>query len=151
MTTVEAMKHLICYIKNDGTTIDDITQTNATDLWEQIGLAFDARFNTASGDTSGGTTGSTGTLSALSVVSTLGETEGTTQITVSNATSADAIFRYATGNVKLPAYGEDLSAWESWDGVSEIVATDGMKICVAEVDSSNLAIAAGTTIINSNV
>lgn len=151
MTTVEAMKHLICYIKNDGTTIDDIALTNATDLWEQIGLAFNARFNNASGDTSGGTTGPTGTLSVLSVASTLGEAEGTTRITVSDATSANAIFKYAIGNVKLPMYGEDLSIWASWDGVSDIAATDGMKICVAEVDSSNLAIAAGTTIINSNV
>lgn len=139
MTTVEAMKTLICYIKNDGTTIDDISQTNATDLWEQIGIAFNARFNSGS------------TISGLLVTSLPGTTVGTTTITVSGATSSSPNFKYAVGNVDLPSYGEDLSDWATWNGTSDIAADDGVKLIIAEVDSSGAAIAAGVVIVNANV
>lgn len=136
MTTTEAMKHLICYIKNDGTTHDQITQTNAADLWEQIGLAFNARFN--NGSETGGTSGISN-LGELTLVSTPGTVVGTTTIEVSGATGSD--FKYKVdGNVS--AYGEDLSTWETWSG-GEIIVEDGAHLCMAEVDSNSNAIAVG--------
>jgi uncharacterized repeat protein (TIGR02543 family) len=35
----------------------------------------------------------------------------------------------------LPALGDDLSAWTTWDGTSEITATNGYYIAVAETES----------------
>lgn len=35
----------------------------------------------------------------------------------------------------LPELGDDLSAWTTWDGTSEITATNGYYIAVAETES----------------
>ena len=51
--TTGAMKEFICYILNDGTTADDITDTNTTQLWNRIGEAFNARFNGGAAAVSG--------------------------------------------------------------------------------------------------
>lgn len=137
MTTVEAMQRFLCYVKNDGTVYTEITQNNAADLWEQIGLAFNARFNSG-----------TSQIASLTLTSELGEATGTTKITVSGASGT--LFRYKV-NVDLPAYGADLSGWTAWNGTSEIAVEDGCILCIAEVDESNLAIAAGRVTANSNV
>lgn len=36
---------------------------------------------------------------------------------------------------ELPDLGDDLSAWTTWDGTSEISATNGYYIAVAETES----------------
>lgn len=140
MTTVEAMKQFICAIKDDGTTIQDITETNVTELWNLIGIWFAQRFNI--------------TVEPLIVTSVPGSTFGTTQITVSPA-EAGASYRYIWNNrtdlVELPASLDDLSDWLVWDGVSEITAEDGAKICVAQVDENNHPSRAGITSINANL
>lgn len=88
-------------------------------------------------------------LEELKLESSPGIDIGTTQINVICG-SLDAIYKYAF-NVKLPNYDDNLSKWTSWDGVSEILAEDGHKICVAEVTSENLARKAGIVIVNSNL
>lgn len=136
MTTVEAMKRLICFILNDGTTPDQIPDTNATLLWIRLGDAFNARFN-----------GASSSLGELILMSTPGTLRGTTVITVTGA-GAGALFKYAAAS-DLPAVGQDLSAWTDWDGVTAITVPDGTAICIAEVDSTAKAVRAGTVITNS--
>lgn len=91
-------------------------------------------------------------LEELVIISYPGSTIGTTQIEVCRQ-SENPIFRYITSasSIDLPKLNDDLSAWKSWDGVSDIEAEDGFKICIAEVTSENLAQKAGTTIANVNL
>lgn len=88
-------------------------------------------------------------LGELTIDSTPGSEIGTTHISVQGS-STDANYRYQF-NVILPNYNENLSDWISWDGVSDIVAEDGHQICVAEITSDNLALAAGITTIVANL
>lgn len=140
MTTIEAMKQFICFIKDDGTTIDDISETNVTQLWNLIGIWFAQRFNI--------------TVEILTVTSVPGTTEGTTKITVS-PTESGVSYRYIWNNrtdlITLPASLDDLSSWTEWDGISDITAEDGAKICVARVNATNNPIKAGITTINANL
>lgn len=143
MTLTEAMKLFLCAVLNDGTTPNDIEENTAILLWQRIAEAFNTRFNVSGGS------GSTQQLGELTLVSTPGATTGTTHIVVTGASSTN--FRYISGGtVVLPTYNQDLSAWTTWDGVSDIAIDDGTRICVAEV-SGNLAIAAGIAIVNSNI
>ena len=93
-TTAGAMKEFICYIKNYGTTPDDIADTNVTALWNCIGEAFNKRFNDGSGASIG----------VLIVTCREGATAGTTHSTVTGATGS--AFRYTVGtNLFLPSAG----------------------------------------------
>lgn len=82
----------------------------------------------------------------LTVISTEGETVGKTAIAVEEVQLDGRFYRYKTGKgVALPARYENLSSWTEWDGISEIEATTGDEIVIAEVDVVGLAIAAGKT------
>lgn len=130
-TTIGAMKELVCCIRNDGTTPDQITDTNATMLWNRICEAFDYRFNG----------GASADISSLRVICREGVDSGTTLPVVSGATGEN--FRYMVGaNLSLPSAGDDLSTWAVWSGGS-VAAEDGQKICIAQVDENNLAVKAG--------
>ena len=85
-------------------------------------------------------------LGTLTLESAVGSETGKTVITVSPALGANNSYRYKTdpSSITLPERNEDLSAWASWDGASEISAEDGHKICVCEVDANNLALKGGT-------
>lgn len=49
-------------------------------------------------------------------------------------------------DVTLPAeYGEDVSSWMPWNGMSAIQATTGQEIGVVEADAANKAVKAGKT------
>ena len=98
----------------------------------------------------GGSVDPTGELKTLTLTSAAGSTEGTTKITVTGNGSGQLYYKTG-GAVGLPAYQEDISDWTTWDGISDITATDGENICVAEADASNLAIAAGICAVNSNI
>lgn len=88
-------------------------------------------------------------LGELKLESSPGIDVGTTQINITGGDS-EALYRYQF-DVKLPEYGENLSEWIEWDGICEIVAEDGHKICVAEVTVENLARKAGITTIVTNL
>ena len=45
----------------------------------------------------------------------------------------------------LPELDDDLSAWTTWDGTSEIEATNGYHIAVAETESDYSCEKVGTT------
>jgi hypothetical protein len=91
-------------------------------------------------------------LGELAVTSVAGSAFGTTKITVKGQ-SENARFKIKMSptTIALPVYDEDISDWESWDGLSEIVAEDGHQICVVEVTSENLARKAGTARIRINL
>nr|DAS45608.1 MAG TPA: hypothetical protein [Caudoviricetes sp.] len=136
-TTVKALKNLCAVIKNDGTTADDIPGDTIPDVINQIAIAK------GGGDPSG-------ELGTLTVTSVPGTTEGTTKITVTGNGSGQLYYKTG-GNVVAPNYHDDLSDWTTWDGTSDIAATDAEIICIAEADSNNLAVAAGTATVNANV
>ena len=49
-----------------------------------------------------------------------------------------------SAEVTLPAaYGEDVSSWTAWNGMSAIQATTGQEIGVVEADASDKAVKAG--------
>lgn len=53
-------------------------------------------------------------------------------------------YRYTTGDIITPAIGEDLTEWIEWDGTSEITATNGTILNIAECDKNNKAVRCGT-------
>lgn len=50
----------------------------------------------------------------------------------------------------LPELGDDLSAWTTWDGTSDILATNGYYIAVAETESNFTCEKVGTTTVVAN-
>lgn len=136
-TTVIALKKLCAVIKNDGTKWEAIPGETVPDVIDQITLA-------KGGDDPGGE------LATLTVTSAPGTTSGTTKITVSGNGSGQLHYK-TSGAISLPAYHEDISSWTTWDGTSDITATDSESICIAEANAGGLAIAAGTATVNSNV
>lgn len=91
-------------------------------------------------------------LGELTIISIAGGTFGTTKINVTGQ-SESAIFKIklSPSNIDLPAYDESLDNWADWDGISDIEAEDGHKICVVEVTAENLARKVGNTIVTVNL
>ena len=130
MSLLDAMKLFLCYLLNDGTAPEQITVTNAAEVWVLMGKAFNERLN-------GGAA-----MAALTVEFGEGSTSGTTHPYVTGAVSGES-FVYMAGVSSLPAAGADLSTWIAWDGVSDITAADGTTICIAQVDESGIVTRAG--------
>lgn len=85
-------------------------------------------------------------LEDLSVESTAGTAPGTTDLEVTPTLTGGRTYRYKTGgSVQLPVLYQDLSDWTEWDGTSDVTATTGDMIVVAEVDALGLCMAAGST------
>ena len=84
-------------------------------------------------------------LVALTVTSVAGATTGKTTITVVPALDYTNTYVYKTGSsLTLPTFNDDLSTgWTAWDGISEITATTGQEIAIAEIDGGKLCQAAG--------
>lgn len=80
-------------------------------------------------------------LEELTVTSTAGSSSGTTKITVSPAKGDSNSYVYKTdATVSLPDYGDVLSSgYTSWNGTSDITATNGNQIAIVEIDSNNKA------------
>lgn len=134
MTNVDALKILWAAIKGNGAKPDDLTATTTDEAIIAI-----ARIYAPDG----------GELAALTVTSTAGTSAGKTVITVSGGSGGDYV--YKTNTNVLPEYGEDLTAWTSWNGTDEITADDGSYIAVCEVDGDGKAVAGGTTMITVNL
>lgn len=79
------------------------------------------------------------TLGAITVTSVAGTLSGATKITFAPAKSDGSTLKYKTSaTVTLPVYNDVLTTgWTVWDGVSDITATTGNEIAIAEVDSDN--------------
>jgi len=93
-----------------------------------------------------------GTLGSLTVASVEGEEEGDTAITVTETLTTGCVYKYKTDeSVDLPELDDDLTAWNDWDGESDITATTGDDIVIAEVSEFNgLAKKVGKTTVVSN-
>lgn len=84
-------------------------------------------------------------LESLTVSSVAGTAVGDTAITVTEPLTDGRTYRYKVGSsVDLPALYDSLSDWSIWDGTSDITAASGDTICIAEVDTLGLVLAAGT-------
>ena len=93
----------------------------------------------------------TPTLGELTVVSEAGSASGTTKLTVTPPITYGNHYVYQTdASVTLPTAGEDVSGWTAWDGQSDITATSGQEIAVAEANAANEAVAAGKTSVTVN-
>lgn len=79
------------------------------------------------------------TLGAITVTSVAGALSGATKITFTPAKSDGSTLKYKTAaTVTLPVYNDVLTTgWTVWDGVSDITATTGNEIAIAEVDGDN--------------
>ena len=75
----------------------------------------------------------------LSVTSVEGTASGNTKVTVQPSIGSGNSYKYKTGaSITAPTYDQSLtSGWTVWDGTSDITATTGNKIGIAEVDGSN--------------
>lgn len=86
-------------------------------------------------------------LGVLEVTSVAGTNTGDTAITVTPAKEKPAnIYKYLVNpTVSIPSYGQDVSSYDTWDGSSDITATDGYEILIVEADSNGIALNAGKT------
>lgn len=85
------------------------------------------------------------TLGILTVASAAGKTSGTTKLTVTPAKGAGSAYKYKVGEAAATvAAGDDVSGWDTWDGTSDVTATNGKTITVVEADTLGAAIAAGS-------
>lgn len=136
-TTVEALKNLCAVIKGGSTKAADIPGDTIPDVINQIAIA-------KGGDDPGGELGT------LTVTSVPGATKGATKITVTGNGSGQLHYKVSGSGIAIN-YHDDLSDWTTWDGTSDITATDGENICIAEADAQGLAIASGTATVNAKV
>ena len=92
-----------------------------------------------------------GVLQTLTVTSAAGTASGDTSITVAEAKLLGRTYQYKTNSTTAPtaAYGDVLSGWTVWDGVSDITATTGHKISVCEVGTDGKVKRYGTTTVTS--
>lgn len=134
MTLSEAMKRFLCAILDDGTTPDDITASNATEIWVLIADAFNERFN-----------GGVGAVAPLTVEFGEGAASGTTRAYLTGGVSGES-YVYKVGVESLPPGGSDLTTWTTWDGATDIPADEGQVICIAQIDSSGIVTRAGIVV-----
>lgn len=87
----------------------------------------------------------------LTVLSVAGATTGTTKITSTPTKQTTTTYKYMAGStVTAPTYNQVLTTgWTIWDGTSDITATTGNKIQLAEVDSNNYCKATGQATVTS--
>lgn len=90
-------------------------------------------------------------LDPLTVSSTAGGKTGETRITVQPTLEPGHYYKYKTDTLTAPdvKYGQDVSAWNSWDGKSDIKATSEHKITIVEADAEYKAIKSGNQTVTS--
>lgn len=82
----------------------------------------------------------------LEVTSQEGTEAGKTKITVTPSLTNGNSYKYSTKG-QAPAYKEDLTSWEDWNGAEEIEAANGSTIYIAEVNTEKKAIKCGSTVV----
>lgn len=90
-------------------------------------------------------------LNELTVVSVAHASQaGNTSVYVNPVKGSGNKYKYKTGkNVNYPAYMEDCSSANDWDGTAPIKATTGDKIMIIECNSTNKALKAGVAQVTS--
>lgn len=90
------------------------------------------------------------TLKTLTVTSTAGAESGDTKIEVSPSLTSGNVYVYTTDTiVTAPSLNDVLNGWDVWDGVSDITATTGNEIGIAEVNGNLQCKAFGKTTVTS--
>lgn len=90
-------------------------------------------------------------LNNLTVSSSAGTASGDTAITVSPALTSGNSYKYKVADdVTLPAYGQSVRNWTSWDGSSDITAATGKEICIVECDANYKAIKGGVATVTAH-
>ena len=89
---------------------------------------------------------------ALTVASVAGTNAGDTKITVTESKVANTdIYKYSVGTTAAKVvYGQDLSAWTTWDGTSDITAATGKILTLAECTSAGKAVSVGTVTVTAH-
>lgn len=91
----------------------------------------------------------TQTLGKLTLTSAEGSEDGKTKISVKEQlVSINDAFWYKTNTSAATevTYGMDVSAWNAWDGESEITVTDGHHVTVVEADVNGKAVRSGDVV-----
>lgn len=84
-------------------------------------------------------------LGVLTITSTAGTNDGCTKITVEPSITDGYQYAYQFDIDTLPEYHHDASTWYAWNGTSEIKATTGKSICIAECTTDGFITKAGIT------
>lgn len=88
----------------------------------------------------------------LTLTSTEGSAKAKTVVTVTPELTEGNSYRISAGSETIiPATGEDLTAWDSWNGTDEIEAQNGVKLRVAECDANNKAVKCGIVSVKSPI
>ncbi len=86
-----------------------------------------------------------GTLGELTVTSAAGTASGDTAITVTPAKGSGNLYKYKVGAAAQPVtYGQNVRAWQAWDGSADITAATDQVITVVECGADYKALAAGS-------
>lgn len=84
-------------------------------------------------------------LGELTITSEAGTNDGCTKITVEPSLTEGYQYAYQFDIETLPEYHHDASTWYAWNGTSEIKATNGKSICIAECTIDGFITKAGIT------
>lgn len=92
-----------------------------------------------------------GALQTLTVASAAGTASGDTKLTITEAKLLGRTYQYKTNASTAPtaAYGDVLTGWTAWDGVSDITATSTHKISICEVGTDGKVKRYGTATVTS--
>lgn len=83
-------------------------------------------------------------IEVLTVTSAAGTETGDTAITISEPLTEGRTYRYKVGaDVQAPELYDNVSSWDTWNGIADIAAASGQTICIAEVDKIGLVMAYG--------
>lgn len=87
----------------------------------------------------------------LTVASAAGTASGDTAITVTETKGTGNIYKYKVDTAAASVvYGQDLSAWTTWDGESDITAATGRILTLAECTSAGKALKVGTVTVTAH-
>ena len=87
-------------------------------------------------------------LDQVEATSTAGSTAGQTVITIANPVAGASYMYSAAG--PAPSYKQELSGWTELTSGGAIEATNGATLYIAQVDSNDKAIGAGTVTVVAN-
>lgn len=83
-------------------------------------------------------------LGSLTISSSAGTGAGDTALTVTESKGSGNIYKYKVGTAaESVVYHQDVSAWTTWNGSSDITAATGKVLTLVEATSTGLAVKAG--------
>lgn len=90
-------------------------------------------------------------LGSLTVSSSVGASSGKTAISVTGTKGTGNIYKYYVDTAAASiTYAQNVSAWETWDGSSDITAATGKILTLVEASSAGLALKAGSVTVTAH-